>query len=223
MSNISNSTQKNHRKTIVTVIMTMAIFVSIIIYFGLIKPAQHPHLKDVKIDGIVLIPTKDISDFQLTDSQGKIFTKDSLKNHWTMMFFGFSNCGMVCPSTMAALNKMYLTLQKQLPDNQLPNIVMVSVDPERDTVTKMNNYVTMFNSHFLGARGEAAETVRLEKEFHIVAVRIQQGNDKNNYYFDHSAEILLINPDAKIQAYLSYPHTPEQMVKDYKSVLSAAS
>lgn len=221
MSNIT--TQKNHTKIISLLLLFVGAIVSLVIYFGIVKPQQTTDPKNLKIDGVVISPAKEVLNFRLTDNNGQPFTKENLKGHWTMMFFGFSNCGLVCPTTLSALNKMYQIMQRELPDKNLPQIVMVSVDPERDTVQKMNTYVKTFNPHFIGARGEMSETVSLEKQFHIVAIKKQEGSDKNNYYYDHSAEVLLLNPKAELQAYLSYPHVPEEMVKDYKLILKNIS
>lgn len=216
--------QKSHSKIIALLLLLVGIIAAAVIYFGIIKPElQTIDAKDLKIDGVVISPAKEVANFRLTDNNGQPFTKENLQGHWTMMFFGFSNCGLVCPTTLASLNKMYQILQRELPDKNLPQIVMVSVDPERDTVAKMNTYVKTFNPNFIGTRGEMTETIALEKQFHIVAIKKQEGNDKNNYYYDHSAEILLLNPTGKLQAYLSYPHVPEEMVKDYKLILKNLS
>ena len=188
-------------------------------YFGVIKNLPEKKPTEVKIAGLFLPMPKEIADFQLTDNTGKAFNKDNLKGHWTMMFFGFTNCGMVCPTTMASLNSMYRTLQQQIPDKQLPNVVMVSVDPERDTQEKMNDYVTTFNKNFIGARAELPEITQLEKELHLVAVKMQAGTGKNQYTINHSAEIMVFNPEGKLQAFMSYPHDAQQMVIDYKNML----
>ncbi len=161
-------------------------------------------------------PRTDIINFTLTDNHGKPFTRDNLKGHWTMMFFGFTNCGMVCPTTLAALRDMYHTLQKKLPADQLPQVVMVSVDPARDSVARMNDYVNSFDSHFIGARADITETVKLEKNLHIAAAKIESNG---HYTINHSAEILLFNPLGQLQAFLSYPHHAPQMVKDYQDIL----
>jgi len=161
-----------------------------------------------------------MNDFHLTDFNGKAFTNENLKGHWTMMFFGFTNCAMVCPTTMSALSGMYKQLQKELPQNQLPQVVMVSVDPDRDTQERMKDYVTSFNSQFKGVRADIAETVALEKQLHIVAAKIEvDGQGNNQYTVNHSAEILLFNPKGQVQAYLSYPHQAEQMAKDYSLIV----
>ena len=178
----------------------------------------------IKIDGVYLTKPTDIADFQLTDNKGKIFTKTNLTGHWTFLFFGFTNCGMVCPTTMAALNNMHKILEKDLPQDQLPQVVLVSVDPERDTTQRINEYVKAFNPHFIGARGDMAATTALEKQLHIISVKmLADGQGKNHYTINHSAEIMLFNPSAKLQAFLSYPHQAEQMANDYKLIIGNAS
>ncbi len=222
MPNLTQS--KNHKKTASIIFLLFTAIAVFAMYFGISKHQQKIAVKDIKIDGAFLTPAKEITDFNLIATDGKSFTKANLKGHWTMMFFGFTNCGMVCPTTLAALNKMYKALQQELPEDKLPQIVLVTVDPERDTITKMKSYVKTFNSQFLGATGDMSELISLQKQLHIVSVKVQPDNqDKNNYYYDHSAELLLINPDAGVQAYMSYPHKPEQMAKDYKLILSSIS
>lgn len=215
-----SSQTKSHGKTIFIILAVIGTILASVVYFGIIRPQQVSTYKNVKINGVYLTTPKEIKNFHLTDNHDKPFTNQNLQGHWTMMFFGFTNCAMVCPITMAALNDMYIKLQKDLPTNQLPQIVMVSVDPDRDTVERMNDYVTSFNDHFIGTRTEIEPTVELEKQLNIAAAKIQaDGKGKNNYSINHSAEILLFNPEGKLQAYMSYPHEPEQMAQDYKLIL----
>lgn len=215
------SAQKSHVRTIGLVLLITGLFAFFIIYFGMIRPSLQP--KEIQIDGTYLSASTPINDFKLTDNHGNPFTHENLIGHWTMLFFGFTNCGMVCPTTMASLSTMYKTLQAELPDQKLPQIVFISVDPDRDSVSRVNEYVTAFNPHFMGARGEITDTVALEKQLHIVAAKIQvDGMGKDNYTINHSAEILLVNPQGKLQAYFSFPHAPDQMVKDYKLIINHA-
>lgn len=219
MSN--TATSGKNRKIIFTILAIIALIAAIEIYFGVMQ--RHENASNVKIDGIFLSSPKEINHFNLSASTGKPFTKDNLTGQWTMMFFGFTNCSMVCPTTMAALNNMYKLLQKDLSANEMPQIVMVSVDPDRDTVKRMKEYVTAFNPNFIGARADIRETVTLEKQLHIAAAKMQvDGEGKNHYTINHSAEILLFNPKGELQAYLSFPHQPEQMAKDYKQIIKAA-
>lgn len=218
---MSNQVKSRKNKIVVSIILTVVVLIAAIeIYFGFLQ--NHEVANNVKIDGVFLAQTKEMDDFHLTASNGKPFTKESLKGHWTMMFFGFTNCGMVCPTTMAALNDMYKKLEKDLPKEQMPQVVMVSVDPDRDSLQKMKEYVTTFNPNFLGARAEITETVALEKQLHIAAAKMQvDGQGKNEYTINHSAEVLLFNPKGQLQAYLSYPHQAEQMAKDYKLIIQS--
>lgn len=216
---MSAPVKKSHKQLILTLLLIFIVMPAIIFYFSAF---QHAHAKsqNIKIDGVYLPAPKEINDFHLTDNSGKPFSKTNLKGHWTMMFFGFTNCAMVCPASLVALNEMYQKLQHQLPDNQLPQVVMVSVDPDRDSVKKMNSYVHAFNPNFIGARANIEETVMLEKQLHIAAAKIQIDTEgKDHYTIDHTAEILVFNPNGQLQAYLSYPHKADQMAQDYKSII----
>ncbi|MDR3478299.1 MAG: SCO family protein [Gammaproteobacteria bacterium] len=219
---MQNTHQKSHKKLVTLILLLLAGLAAIVIYFGVLQP--HKSVNVAQIDGLVLPMPKDISDFKLTDNAGQAFTKDSLKGRWTLMFFGFTNCGMVCPTTMSALNKMYATLATDLPREKMPQVVMVSVDPDRDSVQRMNEYVTSFNPHFIGARAELSQIETLEKELHLVAVKMDvEGQAKDHYTINHSTEILVFNPNGQLQAYMSSPHQPEQMVKDFQAMLMTST
>jgi protein SCO1/2 len=201
----------------------IAIISSFVLYFGVITK-QKVNPEDIKISGVYLVNPKEIKDFKLTDNKGNIFTNENLKNHWTMLFFGFTNCGYVCPTTLTELNKMYTLLQAELADNELPQVVLISVDPERDSVSRMDSYVNAFNTHFIGARAGLPETEALEKDLHIAAVKMQaKGKGKNHYSVNHSAEILVVNPKGEVQAYLSFPPKAADLAKDYKLIISVKS
>jgi protein SCO1 len=212
------TSRSGNSRFIIWLLILGAFMIFGVAYFGNVKNLS-VQSKNIKIAGLFLPTPLSVNNFQLTDNSGKLFSNDNLKGHWTMMFFGFTNCGMVCPTTMAALNNMYKTLQQQLPEPLVPKVVMVSVDPERDSIERMNAYVTAFNQKFIGVRAELPQVTALEKELHLVAIKMQAGNDKNQYTINHSAEIMVFNPDGKLQAFMSYPHVAEQMVADYKNIL----
>lgn len=215
---MSNAGRPKSHVKLITMLLLMLITVSVMFYYSVTHRAHAQSVREIKIDGLYLTPSKKFNNFQLTDNKGNALTHENLKGKWTMMFFGFTNCGMVCPTTLSSLNKMYQLLEKDVPSDQLPQVLFISVDPERDTVAKLNSYVKTFNSHFIGATGTPEAIAALTKQLHILAIKV---NTKNSYYYDHSAEVLLINPKGDVQAYLSYPHKPEQLVKDYKLVLTS--
>lgn len=165
---------------------------------------------DIQIKGTFLKPAFDIASFHLTDQDEKALTKKQFKGHWTFVFFGFTNCPMVCPTTMAVLNTMYSQLEKDLPSNQLPQVVMVSVDPDRDTTKQLSEFVRRYNPHFIGARADINEITRLERQLHLPVA---------DNLMNHSQAIVLFNPKAQVQAYFSSPQKAMQLVEDYKLIV----
>jgi len=130
---------------------------------------------------------------------------------------------MVCPVTLTTLNKMLQALQHTTSMQEKPQVLFITVDPERDDTTQLNKYINAFNKQFIGARTTLEKTSILLKQFHVTATKTEQKDKINNHYLMiHSAEILLINPDARIQAYFRYPPHPEQMVKDFRAILRQA-
>lgn len=212
---------KKNLKLIFIILAVIGLVAAIEIYFDLFRPSAKQPQK-IKVDGIYLTTTHDIKPFTLQATNGQAFTQDDLKGHWTFVFFGFTNCGMVCPTSLAALNDMYKMLGKELPAEQLPQIVMISVDPDRDTIERMKDYLASFNPHFLGARADIKETVALENQLHIAAAKITaDGQGTQQYTINHTAEILVFNPKGQVQAYLSYPHVAKQMAEDYQQMMKA--
>ncbi len=173
----------------------------------------------VKIDGTVLDKPRTISSFTLTDGNNQPFTLNNLKNHWTMMFFGFTNCPLACPTSLAALNRMDTILRAQLPANLIPQVVMVSVDPERDTVAKMKEYVTTFNKSFVGLNGTPAATKEIADQLNVVYAKIVSPD--GSYTMSHSAEVMLVDPNGKLRAFFAYPHKASVMAHDYEAILSS--
>jgi protein SCO1/2 len=217
------SQKKSHTKTVFTILVVfISVAIGIITFGSVRKQTTTADVSNIKIDGTYLPQTMSLTPFSLSSTSGKTFTNADLKGHWTFMFFGFTNCGMVCPTTMSELNKMYKVLQGQLPQDKLPQVMMVSVDPDRDTVARMKDYVTAFNPNFIGARAEIAQINDLEKQLHLVAVKMQSGEGKDQYTINHSAEIMVFNPHGELQAFLSYPHMSDEMVEDYKKMLAVS-
>jgi protein SCO1/2 len=183
------------------------IIIALIVYFGWLRPHTA-----VTINGTYLSHPTEVEEFHFVDDSKLPFSKKNLRGHWSILFFGFTSCPMICPTTMAELNKMYQKLQQELPQNQLPKIVFISVDPERDSVNKIHQFVRSFNPHFVGIRSNLTATLALEKQLHLPT-----STDPSS----HSAELLLLNPDVKVQAYFAYPHRATQIAADYKLILKA--
>lgn len=165
--------------------------------------------------GTLLETPRDVSPFSLMGTDHTPFTNESLKGQWTMLFFGFTQCGYVCPMTMGELGKMYRFLEEQ-GAKTLPRVVMVSIDPERDHLDKLGQYVTAFDKHFYGARGEDAAVRSMGRELGIAYMKLQGKNtDPNAYELDHTGTVMLFNPQGKLTAFFTSPQNFKHLAEDY--------
>lgn len=171
--------------------------------------------------GTLLEKPREIEQFSLTGIDNKSFTNASLQGQWTIVFFGFTNCGYVCPTTMAELNKMYRLLEEKKV-KPLPQIVMVSVDPQRDSLDKLDHYVRAFNPHFYGARGDEDVVRKMTREMGIAYAKVELPNSQNseNYDMQHSAALMLFNPQGELTAFFTTPHQADLLAKDYQLLVS---
>jgi protein SCO1/2 len=202
-----------------TIVLYLTIVAGLLFYLFVLRPQQQFYaVHYVKIQGAYLLKPAEINPFELTDIHGKPFTQESLKGHWSMIYFGFTQCEVICPTVMAMLNKTYAKLLTTLPSGDMPQIIFVTIDPERDSLKKISDFIVPFNSQFIGVRGSETATLALEKELHILATKSQQ--KAKDYSLNHTSDILLINPKGKIQAYFTYPQNVDALVKDYQLILT---
>ena len=184
----------------------------------LTSQAQHTQGKIDPSDfhGTYLETPRTVNDFSLTGVDNQAFDNRSLEGHWTILFFGFTNCGYLCPTTMAELAKMYRILE-QNQVRTLPRVVMVSIDPERDTLDKLKHYVTSFQSSFYGARGEEQAVKLLTREMGVAYTKVIDKNNttSENYDIQHSGALMLFNPQGELNAFFTTPHRADLLAKDY--------
>lgn len=159
--------------------------------------------------------------FELTDQNGREFLRESLRGQWTMMFFGFTHCPDVCPTTLATLRELRRILA-DLPLEDQPVIVLVSVDPARDTPEALARYVAHFDPQFLGVTGPPEAIEMLTRDLGV-AVSIGPSSDDGNYTIDHTAAIFLIDPSAEYVAVFGSPHAADVIARDFRSIVAAAS
>jgi protein SCO1 len=190
--------------------------------FALIFIPVLANAKTIELSCGTLLPQpRTLNAFQLTGTDGKPFTNQNLKGHWSLLFFGFTNCGYVCPTTMMAVKKIYINLKN---DNQtLPQVYLISIDPVRDTPERIRTYVTRFNPHFQGATGDQKQLDDMTRDLGVLYMKVKPSNanlQQADYDIDHSGTLLLINPEGKLAAIFSMPHDPELITKDYQNIIS---
>ena len=206
------------------VILTVTILVAFMALILGLFISQYVYSKK-KIDisqfhGTYLEEPREVNQFNLEGIDQKKFDNASLKGNWTMVFFGFTQCGYLCPTTMAELNKMY-GLLKEKGVKTLPHIVMISVDPERDTLKKLNVYVKAFNPNFYAATGNENSIKLLTREIGIAYTKVAllNGTDADSYDIEHTGTIILFNPQGELNAFFTTPHQAEVLARDYQSLV----
>ena len=187
--------------------------------------SQHVYLnKSIDLsqfNGTLLDKPREVSAFALTGIDSAQFNNASLEGHWTLVFFGFTSCGSVCPTTMAELAKMYRLLEEK-GTKKLPQVVMVSVDPERDNLAGLDHYVKAFNPNFYGARGDEEAIKMMTKEMGIAYAKVasRSSDDSQSYDIEHTGTVMLFNPNGKLSAFFTMPHQASMLAKDYLLLVS---
>lgn len=161
--------------------------------------------------------------FFLTDHNGEEFNQWSFVRKWTLMFFGYTHCPDVCPTALVDMNNIYHNLVENddLSEKEYgisTQFVFVSVDPERDTVEQMKDYVPFFNKDFIGVTGDAESIGKLARPLGVGYMRVPEKDDGDDYLVDHSASLLLIDPLGRLRAIFSPPHDPDQIVEDFRKI-----
>ena len=155
-------------------------------------------------------------DFALTDHNGTPRRLADFKGRAVLVFFGYTQCPDVCPTTM---NNMRELMTKLEPEAERVQVLFVTVDPERDTPQLLAQYVPAFHPSFLGLYGDAAATAATAREFKIFYNK-QPGSTPGSYTVDHTAGNYLFDPRGRLRLYVRHGETPERMAQDIKRLLA---
>ena len=169
---------------------------------------------------IVLPEPRVIADFALVDDQGDPFSLANLRGHWSLIFFGFTNCPDVCPSTLYDLDLVHEKLGQLNRDAEPGHqILFVSVDPERDTPEKLHRYLNYFNPDFIGVTGPLEQLAPLTRQLGI-AYRIEEHEaGSSSYNVDHSVSVMLTDPQGRLQGVFPAPHDAGKMASELAAVI----
>lgn len=166
--------------------------------------------------GTLLTPPRPLPDIALVDHDGRPFDRSRLHGHWSLLFFGFTNCPDVCPATLGVLAQVEKQLG-DLPAEQRPQIVLVSVDPERDTPEQLAKYVKFFSASFVGVGGAPQAIAEFTRN--LGAPVMKTPLPEGGYTVDHSAAIFAINPAGELRALFSPPHSPKALTADVRRLV----
>ena len=171
------------------------------------------------VSATVLPEGKALPAFVLEDHHGQAFTNESLKGNWSFVFFGYTHCPDVCPTTLSLLNQVDQTLKKA-GGTDIPKTVFISIDPERDTVAQLADYVPYFNPDFIGVTGSLGNLQALTKSLGI-AFGKEGDTEGDEYELFHSTRIMLIDPEARLKALFSSPHDVKIIASDYSKIIDS--
>ncbi|WP_456626084.1 SCO family protein [Bradyrhizobium sp. URHC0002] len=152
--------------------------------------------------------------FQLTDQAGQSVTEQNLKGKPTLIFFGFTHCPDVCPTSLFEISEV---LKAMGTDADRVNAWFVSVDPERDTAAAMKDYLSSFDPHLKGLTGEPAAVAKVISSYRVYARKVPLKD--GDYTMDHTALIYLMDRDGNFVAPFNLKRTPEEAAKDLKRYL----
>ena len=152
--------------------------------------------------------SRTIKPFELIDHHGQPFTKAQLNDKWSLVFFGYTSCPDICPTTLQNLNFIYDDLKEIAQNSQ---VLLVSVDPQHDSQDKLAQYIAYFNREFIALRAGHEVLFPFARNMGLMYAISGEGE---NYLVDHSASLVLINPEGKIAAIFK----PEQAVGEVPSI-----
>jgi protein SCO1 len=168
--------------------------------------------------GTVLTPRRALPDFSLIDSQGRSFGAANLRGHWSLLFFGYTNCPDFCPATLTTL----AALKKRLRADhspQLPQVIFVSVDAKRDTPAQLAKYVPYFDPEFVGLTAADQPAIEAMAKKWGIAVMVRP-TEAGNYTVDHSDAIFVLDPAGHLAAILTGPFSVDALRGDFRRIVT---
>jgi protein SCO1/2 len=184
--------------------------VALSLSLGLAACSKPPSFQNTDVTGL-----RYAEDFALTDHNGKPRTLADFKGKVVVVFFGYTQCPDVCPTTMVELAQVMKELGPQADQVQ---VLFITIDPERDTQELLAQYVPAFDKRFLGLRGDAAQTAKVAKEFKVFYAKVP-GKEPGSYAMDHTAGSYVFDKEGKVRLFIRHGQGTGPLVSDLKQLL----
>jgi len=198
-------------KTLTVIGLTIAALIGSVLLISSLQVRDAEPLHALRLPDPMPLP-----EFELLDQDGNQLTNAWFDDQWTLVFFGFTNCPDICPATLQVLSVARAQLASKAPDQELPDILLISVDPGRDTPESLKPYVAHFGDGVSGATGSLTELEKLTTTLGVYfAIEDPASPDApENYNVAHSAHVALIDDRGRYHAVFSAPHTVDAFVTD---------
>ena len=156
--------------------------------------------------------------FELTDHHGNPRTLADFRGKVVTVFFGFTQCPDVCPTTLAEMAQVMKLLGEK---SDRVQVLFVTVDPERDTAQLLAQYVPAFDSRFLGLYGDAEATAKVAREFKVFYQKVP-GSTPGSYTVDHSAGSFAFDPQGRVRLFIKHGQSAEALAQDLRQLIDGA-
>jgi len=200
-------------RTVVLLLVFIVAIVSGFVYV-MVKPRVMSDAALRANNAFLFERVREIGEFSLLDDNSQEFTPAQLKGKWSLLFFGFTFCPDVCPATMAQLGQFYGKIKPEYAKDT--QIIMVSVDPARDTPEKLHDYVRYFNPQFRGVTGEFLPLHQFATSLNVPFVKTPGSGE--NYQVEHSGNIIIMNPQGHYIGFFKAPHELDKLVRNYEAI-----
>lgn len=170
------------------------------------------------LEATVLDTARPLSAFTLQDHNNQPFSDQTLKGHWSFLFFGYTHCPDVCPIALKVMQDAWKQIPHDPANQAEPRLFFVSVDPDRDTPELLKQYVSYFDPSFIGVTGKADEIDKLTGQLGILYGFEDKDPETGNYNVNHSAQFILIDPQGRMRAVISPPHDPATIASNFQTI-----
>ncbi|MEE5044426.1 SCO family protein [Pseudomonas alliivorans] len=196
------------QKTVFILVAVVALIMGLTI--NRVLSGKGPGDQTALIDaGVILLPqSRSLPSLSMSDQNGAPVAVDELKGKWTLVFFGYTYCPDICPTTLAQLRDIRTKLPQGAEDNM--RVVLVSVDPDRDTPQQLKQYLGYFDPRYIGLTAPVADIQKLASALSIPF--IPADTSKPGYTVDHSGNLALIGPDGRQRGFIRSPLNAQKLV-----------
>lgn len=203
------------QKTVFIVVAIVALIMGLVVSQVLSgnRPGDQTALVDA---GVILLPqSRKLPPLGMVDQNGAPVVLNELKDKWTLMFFGYTFCPDICPTTLAQIRDIRLKLPKESVDRM--RVVLVSVDPNRDTPQQLKQYLGYFDAQYVGLSAPVGDIQKLSNAVSIPF--IPPDTSKPNYFVDHSGNLALIGPDGTQRGFIRAPLNSQKLLAQLPRLL----
>ena len=204
---------------------TLVLFLSVIVLLALAALTLRPSSKPIPAELLATLRPQavPVQPFTLVDQNDQLYKTERLRGKWSFVFFGYTSCPHICPTTLATLTQVTKKLGETPGATENVQVLLVSVDPDRDKPEVLNRYLKNFNASFDGHRkftgltGLRDDLIRFAKQFGATYIK-DEGKEAGQYDFSHTSSIFLVDPQVRIIAAFSPPHDAQTIASQYLKI-----